>query len=427
MSETKITEIGNSGICIDFMVNAGEVNKSIRDARVIVEQLEKRPLGEKQLGKNAEQTKKDAILKRATRFIVEKAIRNAVEENGIRLVSNPKLELETVVVENEPYCFSITLDTVPRYKISNYENLEVPVENVSIVTDKDIDARLEEIRERSVNVEKDSKNAISENDIVELSFTSYIDGEEYDGNVVESYTYTLGSLHLPKAFEDGLKGLKAKDKKTIEFDIPSDFSNQDIAGKSARFDVEIKRVATCTYPEINDKFAADFGYKDLHAWREKIKNELKIQKENDYQDACEKAARASLANCMEGKPDKSLIDAHTQKMLQAFKTDLKNQGTTFEEYCRFLNISEKDVIEEMSAESSTLLRENLALESLFRTQNMKITNNELKKTIQFLAQENGMPTEVSFKDFNQEQKIAVREMTMHRMATEWLLNNVRFV
>lgn len=427
MDEVKVTEVGNAKVRLDITVPAEDVDEALVQAELVVKGLKQRPLGKKQLGADPEETTKNAIMNRATRSVVERSIHRAVDENGIRLTRNPKLNLDLVVEKSEPFSFSVVLDTVPRYQLADYRGLVVHVEDNREVTREDIDRRLEEIRGRSADVEKDSDKPISDGDIVELSFTSYLDGQPYQGNSAHGYTYSLGSGHLPEGFEDGLKGMRAGDEKSIEFSVPDDYPNGTIAGHKARFDVSVDRVASCTFPDVDDAFARSFGYEDLAAWREKIAGELALQKEEQYEVDRERAAREVLASRLLGEVDGVLVDSHAAGLMHAFKEDLKNQGTSFEEYCKFLGLTEEDIISEMREESAAMLRENLALESLFRAQGMHIAADDLETTVSIMAEENGMFQAVSFNQFNNEQQSAIREMTMHRMATDWLIRNASFV
>lgn len=427
MSEIRVEEAGKSQVKVEVTASVKEVNAAIAQAQIVVEGLKRRPLGEKQLGKDPEATSRNAVANRATRSLVETGIREAVDGYGIRLTKNPKLELELIAVPDQPYSFSVTLDTVPSYELSSCDDIVVHVQDDRKVTQADIDARLEEIRGRSAEVEKDSDKPISEHDIVEISFTSYLDGKPYEGNSAQGYTYTLGSLHLPQGFEDGLEGMRAGEEKTIEFTVPRDYANPEIAGRQARFEVVVNRVASCSYPAIDDAFARSFGYGSLDAWREKVAAELAVQKESQYEEAREKAAREALAQRLEGEVDDALVASHAAGLMHAFKEDLKNQGTSFEEYCKFLGLSEADILAEMREESAVMLRENLALESLFRAKGMRIGRQDLETTVSIMAEENGMLQAVTFEQFNNEQQAAIREMTMHRMATDWLMRNVRFV
>ena len=422
-----LKKIDASKVLVEVSVSSQEVDRAFAVAKDTVASLKERPLGVKQLGEDPEATERNAVATRATREVVEQGIRRAIDAHGLRLSANPKIDLDVLAEAGKPFAFSIELDVVPEFEITGYSNLEIAVASDLAVTQEDIDARLEAVRNRAAHVEKDSEKPISENDIVELSFTSYLDGEAYEGNSAQGYSYTMGSHDLPEGFEQGLMGLVTGDEKTIEFTVPADYPNGEIAGKRARFDVRIGRVASCTLPLLDDDFAREFGYADLAAWRKKLEGELAREKEGDYQLRCEKAVREELGGRLVGTVDDAMIDAHAERMFFAFKADLEQQGIPFEEYCRFLNLSESSVKEEMRKESETILRENLALESLFRALDMRITDEDVRATAAQMALSGGMEAPGALSDFSADQQSALHEMTMHRLATEWLLDHATFV
>ena len=115
MSNETITKIGNDKLCVDFSIDAEKVDEAIENAERLVAALKERPLGKKQLGDDPEQTTRNAVLSRATRAVAERAIKDVIESRNIRLTSNPKTEIENLVVPGDAYLFSIELDIVPEY------------------------------------------------------------------------------------------------------------------------------------------------------------------------------------------------------------------------------------------------------------------------------------------------------------------------
>lgn len=425
MNTVEVKKLSPSRVKLDIVVGADEVDEAIRYASSVVSRLKERPLGEKQLGRDPEQTERNAAKTRATRQVVERAVERAVADNGLRLAKTPQLALDKLVEEGKPYRFSVEVDTVPLLRLKDYSNLSVPIDFEFGVTDEDVDARLEEIRQRSAEVKKDSNEPISDLDLVEISFDSFIDGEPYEGSKVVGMMYEMGSGNLPEAFEQGLMGLVTGDEKVIEFEVPADFENAQIAGKKARFDVKVGRVASRTLPDIDDAFAKDFGYESLDFWRDKIARELASQREGEFEEAREAAARKALADYLLDDVDEDFINVRAEQMFQAFVTDLRQQGVSFDEYKQFLQITDEDIRKEMREEASHLVRENLALESLFFNEGMKLTDADAQATADELADESGAPP-IPLAEFTKEQQIAIREMTMHRMATEWLMSHVAF-
>lgn len=427
MIRENIEKLSPSRLRASFVVDGADVDDALLSARELVEDLKRRPLGEKQVGKNVEETAERAVRTRATRALVERAVKQAVEAGGMRLSSNPKADIDVLVEPGKPYEFSLELNVVPQFELSSYEPVEIEVSDDFSVSEAEVEARLEEIRGRSAEVKKDSDEPVGETDIVELSFESFIDGESYEGNSASGFSYTMGSGHLPQGFEDGLLGLRTGDEKTIEFTIPSDYENSEIAGKTARFDVRVGRVASCRLPDVDDAFAESFGYEGLAAWKEKIARELSQGKESRYQGECEAYARQALARRLVGAPDGSMIEAQAESMFAAFKADLEQQGVQFAECCRFLGLTEDAVRAEMREESEVILKENLALESLFRHCGLKVTDAEVQRTADALAEESGAGESLSLSTLLPQQQDALREMTMHRLATERLLDEAVFL
>lgn len=422
MSKSRVEKLSKSRVRVRFTVEPAEVDMALASAKTIVDDLQKRPLGVKQVGENKAETVERAILSRATRAVAEDAIKQLVEEGGIRLTSNPKADLEEFVEAGRPFEFEIELAIVPQYELFSYDPVEIVVDDSFVATAEEVSARLEEVRSRSAEVEKNSNKPIAAaNDVVELSFESFIDGRTYKGSRASSFSYTMGSKSLPQAFEDGLVGMVVGEEKAIEFVVPVDYANAEIAGKLARFDVKVGRVASCTLPEIDEEFARSFGYESLAAWKEKMACEISREKESRYQGSVEASARAALAERLVGELEDGMIDAQAESMFSAFKADLEQQGVQFAEYCRFLGLTESMVREEMRCESELILRENLALESLFRYLNLSVSEEDIQVTADMLAKESGMGEPLLLSNLLPQQRDALREMTIHRMATERLL------
>lgn len=427
MTSCQLTKVDATTVHIEAVVSAEEVDAAFETAQKDVDLLKQRPLGEKQLGDDPERAVREAVATRATRAITEKASKQAVEENGLRLTQNPKVNIDKVAERGKEFAFSFNADVVPECTLRDYADLTVRISAASDVTDDEVDAKLEEIRQRSADLSRHSKEPLDGIDIAKISFTSTIDGEGYEGDTADGYAYQLGSGHLPEGFEDGLRGMKAGETKTIEFVIPQDFDNADIAGKTACFKVTVEDATRVTLPDIDDEFARQFKYTDLAEFRQVLRKRVAMEHEGEHDAEKEREARRALADLLVEDIPETLLNAQAHRMLEAFKTELLQQNIQFTEYCGFLGLTESQVVEEMKEEASHTLRENLALESLFRDQGFKVTKDDLQKTADDVALDNGLSLNMPFEGLSAEQQQAIREMTEHRLATEWLMEHATFV
>ena len=411
---------------ITISLSREEVEKAFQNAEREVALLKRRPLGDKQLGENPKATEENAIATRATKNLAEQGCREAICEAGIRIVANPNITIKALAERERDFSFEAVCTVVPEFSLADYNELHVVVDSDLDVSEQDIDDRFCAIQRRSAKKEKQSGASIGSGDEVTISFDSYIDGKGYEGSSVEHFAYQMGSRALPASFEAGLLGMRAGDRKKIEFKVPVDFENEAIAGKIASFRVVVEDVGSCILPDIDDAFAQTFGYKDLAEWREKIRVQIAQEKKNIYETSKEKRVREELAKLLQGEISPDMITAQSYRLLEAFKQEVSQQQIAFEEYCRFLNTSEDDIRKEMEAHAAVMLKENLALESLFRSLNSTAVEKDFEKTIEIVSRENNMSQPIAFHALNEEQREAIREMTMHRIATEWLLANAAF-
>lgn len=427
MITSNVKKVDAVTVHVEATADVREVNEAFEAAEKEVDLLKKRPLGEKQLGNDPERAFREAVAVRATRAVSERASKQAVSDHGLRLTQNPKINIDKVAERGKPYSFVFNASVVPEYTLKGYSDLTVRISAVPEVTEKDIDAKLEEIRQRSADLKRHSDEPLDGIDIAKISFTSTIDGKGYDGDTAKGYAYQLGSNNLPYGFEDGLRGMRKGETKSIEFVIPEDFENDEIAGKSACFEVTVEDATRVTLPEVDDEFARYFKYADLDDFRAALRKRIGQEREGERDAEKEREARRALADLLVEDIPETLLNAQAHRMLEAFKTELLQQNIQFAEYCGFLGLTEEGVVEEMKEEASRTLRENLALESLFRDKGFTVTDGDLQRTADDVALDNGLSLNLPYESLTAEQQQAIREMTEHRLATEWLLENATFV
>src|SRR5207245_11160247 len=79
---------------------------------------------------------------------------------------------------------------------------------------------------------------------------------------------------LIEGFEEGLLGASAGETRTIEATFPEDYSDAELAGAAALFEVTIKEVKLKQLPELDEDFAIDAGFDSLEELREDIRARL---------------------------------------------------------------------------------------------------------------------------------------------------------
>jgi trigger factor len=69
----------------------------------------------------------------------------------------------------------------------------------------------------------------------------------------------LGAGRMLKDFEAGIVGAKADEHRTVAVRYPDEYHNKDLAGRTADFQVHIKKVEEKQLPALDDAFCREYG------------------------------------------------------------------------------------------------------------------------------------------------------------------------
>jgi len=145
--------------------------------------------------------------------------------------------------------------------LGDLEGLEVEIPKLQ-VSERDLDARLEEMRARYAELEEKEDEPAQMGDTVTMDFEGFVDDVPFDGGKGEDYPLELGSGSFIPGFEEQLAGLKKGDSKDIEVMFPEAYHAEELAGKQAVFKVLIKKVEGKKLRELNDDFAQEVSQFD---------------------------------------------------------------------------------------------------------------------------------------------------------------------
>ena len=185
--------------------------------------------------------------------------------------------------------FAIEVAVTPKAMLGNYKGLEVG-KGEPEVSDETIDHELGHLREGLGRLETVDREARS-GDFLVMDFVGKVDGEPFEGGEARDYLLELGSGRLVDGFEEQLTGAAAGSSVTVEVDFPADYRAEDLAGKHAQFDVDVKEVKEQELPELNDDFASEASEFDtLDELRADIADKLGAAQQRSIDDAFRGAA-----------------------------------------------------------------------------------------------------------------------------------------
>jgi trigger factor len=86
-----------------------------------------------------------------------------------------------------------------------------------------------------------------------------VDGEPFEGGQGKGIGIVIGSGQVLKDFDRALHGVRAGESTTATVLFPQDYPTKPLAGKTALFAIDVKKVEEQRLPELDDAFAESFG------------------------------------------------------------------------------------------------------------------------------------------------------------------------
>ncbi len=216
----------------------------------------------------------------------------ALSKEGINPIGYPRFEPKNMD-EGKDLEFVAVFEVYPEVEVKDLAGLALEKPEAEI-KDKDVKNMIDVLR-RQHGTLKSVKRKSKKKDLLTLDYVGYIDGEAFEGGTGKDQKITLGSGQMIPGFEDGLVGAKAGESVTLDLTFPEDYSNKDLAGKDAKFEVDVKTVEEVVLPEMNQEFYSKYG--------------ITAESEEAFREEVVKNMERELKQAVTGKMKQQIIDA----------------------------------------------------------------------------------------------------------------------
>ena len=313
---------------------------------------------------------------------VSESSRQALNDRGEKAALQPEIamtedeaEANEILSGKADLVFTMAYEVLPEFEIADFKGITVE-RPVIDVADEEVDERLNQIGEANRAYESVSRKA-KDGDRITMSYAGQIDGEAFEGGADQDAQITIGSGQFIPGFEEGLTGTKAGEEKTIEVTFPDEYQAAHLAGKAAKFLVEIKDVAEPGEIAFDDEFAKRLGVESMDTLRETIKGQI----ESEYGVATRQKVKRQILDAMDEKhsfdlPEK-LVSQEFENIWRQIAHDIEQHGKSFED--------EGTTEEKARAEYQTIaerrVRLGLVLSRIGEIAEVEVSEEELQRSL----------------------------------------------
>ena len=178
-------------------------------------------------------------------------------------------------------------------------------------------------------------------------------------------------------------GASAGDDRQATVPFPDDYPAEEVAGKTAEFEVQVKEVREKELPDLDDDFAAEASEFDtLTELRDHISGQIKEILDGQIAERFREAALdAAVANATVELPE-PVVEARAAEMWRRVERSLQRQGMEPENYLQIQGKTREEMIEQARPEAEQALKREAVLEAVAKAEGIEVTEEDMLEALQ---------------------------------------------
>ena len=321
---------------------------------------------------------------------IPEAFEEAVKEAGLNVVGMPKFDLvsndDDIVLKAEGF-------VKPEVTIEGYRGIEV-AKNVKEVTEDEVNAELDRVRERNARTIEITDRAAAMGDIANINYEGSVDGVPFEGGKADGHDLKLGSGAFIPGFEDQIVGKSVGEEFDVNVTFPEEYHAKELAGKAAIFKTKINSIKFEELPEADDEFAKDVSEFDtLDEYKADIKAKMVKRNEEMAEREMENALAEALMEKLVAEIPEPMFEAETENFVRDYDTRLRQNGLDLNTYFKYTGLTLETLREQMRPQAERQVKVRLALEKIAAVEAIAISEEEVSAEYERLATAYNVPVD----------------------------------
>jgi trigger factor len=322
----------------------------------------------------------ETVLEEAMDHLVQRAYRDALVEHEILPLTQAEVNVEQGE-EGKPVIFSAVVQVRPEVKLGDYRDFKFKPE-IETIDDAKVAKVIDELRDQNATLAPVEDRGARNGDYAVIGYTGTRDGVAFDGGSAERMPLILGEERLIPGFEANVVGLKPGEKAAFDITFPEDYPEENLAGKPARFEVELRELREKIQPPEDDDFARSLGaFDDLAALKVEIKARLERNAlDKARHEFADKIIEYAAANATLELPD-VLVEQEVEIMHDELRGSLARQGIEEASYLKVTGKTEADLHADFQPRAEKRVKVLLVLSKVAEAEGLEIPDSDVEEEV----------------------------------------------
>lgn len=346
--------------------------------------------------------------------LVKSSYFEALAQEKLQPAGEPSIE---PIDEGAGMGYVAVFEVMPEVELGSLAEAEIKEPAVR-VTDDDLQEMLEKLRKQRTTW-TDVERGAQDGDQVTIDFKGFIDGEAFDGGSADGVPLVLGSGSMIPGFEEGLAGVESGDERTLDLQFPEDYQTEKLAGKAARFEVKVLKVAEPVLPEINEEFAKAYGVSEggVEGLHTEIRSNMERELKEKIRSVLKEQAMDALLKVNRLEVPKVLVGEEAKAILEQTKSNMAQNG-----HASSIDLP-VSLFEEQAQRRVTL---GLIIGEVIRQHKIELDEERVRQKVEQFAQSYEEPQEViDYYYANKQQLASVENVVLEDQVVDWVLDQAK--
>lgn len=330
-------------------------------------------------------------------YLKREALENLVPEILGRVIMDEKLDVITEPQldswefnPGEPLKLHASFEVRPDVNPGQYRGVSVQVPEALLPADA-LERAMKNVAEARATLQTVDPKPIETGDTVLLDFECFVDGNLVEGGKAEGLVLEIKEGNFLDGFCEQLVGAEPGQSREVQAKFPENYRNRELAGKEAKFNVDVKEIRTRVLPELNEEFAKSLGQESLETLKEALRGRLEQEVKGENEARTQKlVVDAVVAGANVEIPD-SMIERESNLLLSHLKHFVQERGQNWEDY---VNAPEyPNIYKEKKEEATQRVLTSLVLGAIVRAEGLSVTEEESAPFLAELLNRYNVPIE----------------------------------
>lgn len=323
--------------------------------------------------------------------LIQEGFLAALKLNDLNIVAPPKVD-PPELKEKSPYAFDAVVEVRPEISDLNFKGLGLNKSKYEL-SEEEIDLQLKMLQRNMAQHKKvETDRAVQQGDMAVIDYEGFKDGQPHEATKkTENFNVKVGEGRVVKDLDDGLVGMKPGEEKEVDVTFPEDYFNKDLVGQKLIFKVKLHEIREEILPELNDEFATSLSdqFKTLEDLKIKIRENL----QNGYDKRVEQELNEQVFTQLLDQATFEVPDSMTEGELEHILKDAEQSFAYNNSSMEELGLNRESLAEKYRPVAEKQVRRHLILSKVIDQENLTLTDEELDKGFQEMADNFRQPVE----------------------------------